>query len=147
MYRTAFACALLIATAAPLRAAEVVVVFEGLSSDHGEVHVDLFAEAHAGNFPYAERGALSAIHKPTRGVRAGGAGIALGELPPGRYALFAMHDANGNGDLDRNLIGLPTEDYGFSNGAAGRVRPPSFDDAAVVVPATGPTRIVIRLSH
>ena len=120
---------------------------EGLDSESGEITVDVFAEAHAANFPYSERGVLSEIHRDARAVREAGATLSLGDLAPGRYALFAMHDENRNGDLDRNLFGIPTEGYGFSNGATGTVGPPSFDAAAVSVPAVGPARIVIRLNH
>ncbi|MFK8043446.1 DUF2141 domain-containing protein [Congregibacter sp.] len=56
--------------------------------------------------------------------------ITLHDLVPGRYAIKLFHDANSNGELDTNLIGMPTEGYGFSNNA-GRMGPPSFDDAAV----------------
>ena len=34
---------------------------------------------------------------------------------------------------DRNLIGIPKEDYGFSRDAASRFGPPKFDDAAITV--------------
>ena len=147
MVRTALACALFLMAGLRAGAAEVLLVLEGIESDSGEVSVDVFAEAHAAGFPYPERGVLSEIHKPASAVRAAGAAIPLGELAPGRYALFAMHDANGNGDLDRNLFGIPTESYGFSNGATGTVGPPSFDAAAIEVKGDAPTRIVIRLAH
>ena len=148
MVRNTLAIAfLLLAAAPPVRAAEVVLVLEGLESGSGEVQVDVFTEAHAANFPYADRGVQSEIRVQASGLVEPGASIALGDLAPGRYALFAMHDANGNGDLDRNLFGIPTEGYGFSNGATGTVGPPSFDAAAVSVPSAGPARIVIRLAH
>jgi uncharacterized protein (DUF2141 family) len=147
MVRTALACALLSLAALRAGAAEVFLVLEGLESDSGEVTVDVFGEGHAAGFPYPESGVLSEIHKPASELRESGAVISLGELAPGRYALFAMHDANGNGDLDRNFFGIPTESYGFSNGAAGTVGPPSFDAAAVVVNGDAPSRIVIRLAH
>lgn len=50
-------------------------------------------------------------------------------LPPGRYAIKLFHDANANGELDSNALGLPTEGYGFSNNA-GRFGPPDFEDAS-----------------
>lgn len=115
----------------------------GLASAEGDVQVDVFAEANANNFPYPEGGVLAEIHQPASAA----AVVLLGDLAPGRYALFAMHDANGNGDLDRNLIGIPTEDYGFSNGAKGVVGPPSFAAAAITVRAGEPTRIEIVLGH
>jgi uncharacterized protein (DUF2141 family) len=49
-------------------------------------------------------------------------------LRPGRYAVAAFHDENGNGKVDFNFLGFPSEGYGFS-----RTTPfgkPSFDDTA-----------------
>jgi uncharacterized protein (DUF2141 family) len=42
-------------------------------------------------------------------------------------------DENANGQLDRNFIGIPKENYGFSRDAAGKFGPPGFDDAAIDV--------------
>lgn len=33
---------------------------------------------------------------------------------PGRYAIAVMHDINGNGAMDTNLLGIPTEPRGNS---------------------------------
>lgn len=49
-------------------------------------------------------------------------------LPAGKYALSVFHDENGNGQLDKNLLGIPKEGYGFSNSTA--AKPPRFDQAA-----------------
>ncbi|MDX1702516.1 MAG: DUF2141 domain-containing protein [Melioribacteraceae bacterium] len=51
------------------------------------------------------------------------------ELKDGVYALAIFHDENGNGELDQNFLGMPTEDYVFSNYATGTFGPPSFEDA------------------
>jgi uncharacterized protein (DUF2141 family) len=50
-------------------------------------------------------------------------------IPEGTYGLSAFHDKNGNGKLDTNLVGMPTEDYCASNNARGFMGPPSFEDA------------------
>lgn len=50
-------------------------------------------------------------------------------IPEGTYGLSAFHDKNGNGKLDTNLVGMPTEDYCASNNARGFMGPPSFADA------------------
>ncbi len=51
-------------------------------------------------------------------------------VPAGDYAVAVMHDENGNGELDSNLVGAPTEGYGFSNNAkSGMFGPPSFEKA------------------
>jgi len=66
------------------------------------------------------------------------------ELLAGDYAVAVFHDANRNGDLDRNIIGLPTEAYGFSNGARGKYGPAKWGDARVQVGGSG-TRMRISL--
>lgn len=37
-------------------------------------------------------------------------------LKYGKYAVSVFHDGNGNGNLDHNLLSLPAEPLGFSNG-------------------------------
>jgi uncharacterized protein (DUF2141 family) len=50
-------------------------------------------------------------------------------LAPGKYAIAAYQDLNGNGNLDRSKLGLPLEPFGFSN-ESGRSARPSFSAAA-----------------
>ena len=52
------------------------------------------------------------------------------DIPPGTYALAVIHDENMNGKLDTNLLGVPTEGYGFSNDAKAFLRAPSFRAAS-----------------
>lgn len=54
-------------------------------------------------------------------------------VPAGRYAAVAYHDKNDNGELDRNFLGLPEEDFAFSEGVKAGLGPPSFDSAALEV--------------
>ena len=54
-------------------------------------------------------------------------------LPPGKYAVSCFHDVNGNGKLDTNLVGIPSEPYGFSNNARPRFRPPYWSEASFSV--------------
>lgn len=63
--------------------------------------------------------------------------VTIPGLPPGRYAVAAFHDTDGNGDLTLWPIGLPREAYGFSRDARGRFGPPSFAAAAFDLPASG----------
>jgi len=65
-------------------------------------------------------------------------------LPRGVYAVTAFQDENGNGELDRNFLGLPREPVGASNDARGKMGPPKFKAAAFEL--SGPSREVpIRL--
>tara|TARA_R110002049_G_scaffold285698_1_gene466688 strand:- start:71930 stop:72481 length:552 start_codon:yes stop_codon:yes gene_type:complete len=58
------------------------------------------------------------------------------EILPARFAIAAFHDMDGDGVLDRNTLGIPTERYGFSRGARGLTGPPKFAAAAIDRPDT-----------
>jgi uncharacterized protein (DUF2141 family) len=45
--------------------------------------------------------------------------VIFADLPKGVYAVSVYQDANDNGQLDKNIFGMPKEKYGFSN-TAGR---------------------------
>jgi len=47
-------------------------------------------------------------------------------LNPGKYAVRYYHDENMNGKMETNLVGKPTEGYGFSNNVTGKFGPPPF---------------------
>ena len=68
--------------------------------------------------------------------------IALGA---GDYAIALYHDRNGNGKLDSNLLGVPTEPYGFSGDARERMGPATWEQAKFSVPVNGGA-ITVRLS-
>lgn len=55
--------------------------------------------------------------------------VTVPDLPPGKYAVAAYVDNNKNGKQDKNFFGVPTEMYGFSNGARGMFGPPDFSAA------------------
>lgn len=70
---------------------------------------------------------------------AGSTTVVFKDLPAGDYGIALYHDANGNGKMDRNAMGLPVEDYAFSNNAIGNMGPPSFDQAKFALPQGGTT--------
>ncbi len=52
--------------------------------------------------------------------------VIIFELPAGTYALSAFHDENNNKELDTNGLGIPKEDYGFSNNPNAMFGPPAY---------------------
>ena len=52
------------------------------------------------------------------------------EIEEGVYAISLFIDSNGNKKLDKNLIGIPKEQYGFSNNAVGFLGKPTFENAS-----------------
>lgn len=67
------------------------------------------------------------------------------EVPAGVYAVAVHHDANSNGKLDANFLGIPTEGYGVSNDVRPRFRAPRFAEARVGV--TRDTTLVVHMSY
>ena len=57
-----------------------------------------------------------------------GARLRLDNVPAGTYAIMLHFDENGNGALDKNFIGIPTEPIAFSNGYRPK-GPPSYSQA------------------
>jgi len=69
----------------------------------------------------------------------------LESLPAGNYAIAVYHDKNENGKLDTNFLGIPKEDYGFSNNARRKFGPAKWDDAKFRVEDTATQiEIIIR---
>jgi uncharacterized protein (DUF2141 family) len=67
-------------------------------------------------------------------------------IPPGRYAIAVIHDENANHKLDRNLLGIPKEGFGFANNPKVLLSAPSFNAAAAQVTCPE-TQIEIHLIY
>ena len=85
-----------------------------------------------------------------RPVRVAKVDVAAGErvaafegLPAGDYAMKAFHDVDGDGTMDANPFGMPTEPYAFSNNAVGNMGPAGWDRAHFA--ASGDTAQTIRI--
>ena len=50
-------------------------------------------------------------------------------LPEGIYAIALFVDVNKNLKIDKNFLGIPKEQFGFSNNATGKLSAPSFEQA------------------
>lgn len=69
----------------------------------------------------------------------------VSDLPAGEYTIAVFHDENENGKLDRHAFGYPTEAYGFSNNARGKLGPPPFETVVFDFPADVNQTLTIRL--
>ena len=70
----------------------------------------------------------------------------FGSIPPGTYAVVVIHDENGNGKLDRNLLGIPSEGYGVTNNRTYALTSPKWDESTFTL-AAGESivlRVVLR---
>lgn len=65
------------------------------------------------------------------------------DLPPGEYGAKAFHDVDGDGEMNVNPFGIPTEPYAFSNNAVGNMGPARWEQARFAV--SGETAQTIQL--
>lgn len=110
----------------------------------GEIHVAVYDNAEAFEADRGEKGgAAPGIVDGTIVMVEAGTSTFEYELPAGQYAVGIFHDVNLNNKMDNNFLGLPKEQYGFSNNARALFGPPSFEDAAFEL--TGVTKQSIDL--
>ena len=123
-FRTLLASAALLSTllAGPAFAAELTVNLHGIRAQTGLLKVALVDSQEAWDGKAAP---VQGDGAPPRGEDAS---FTFKDLKPGHYAVMVTHDENGNGKLDTNLIGMPTEGYGFSNNPR-VMRKPTWDEA------------------
>jgi uncharacterized protein (DUF2141 family) len=125
--------------ATPAVAAELVVTVEQVNAPVGQVKLMLFEREEGFRKENKARQVVS-LPATTGSVK----GV-FHDLPPGRYAVIAYHDENGNGKLDLRFGMFPLEGYGLSNNPK-LSGPPKFRDAAFDV-AEANTRSTIQLDY
>lgn len=102
---------------------KLVVRFNGMNSNNGNVKIALCNS----DLNYMDH--RSPFIGKTIAIKNNNALIEFEDLPFGDYAIKAFHDEDSNDDLNTNILGIPIEDYGFSNNARGMFGPPSWEDA------------------
>lgn len=116
------------------------IKLDGLKNQRGQVCLSLFASSKG--FPDSKNGAVEAkCVKITNTAML----ITFNNLKVGNYAVALFHDVNGDGKLNRNALGIPTEEFGFSQNPAIITGLPKFSDSAVLV--AGSTNIQIQLKN
>lgn len=131
---SAASCLLLIAGTGAAHAASVEVRVAGVTGNGGKVNVAVCDKEHF---------LKDCAYSGSAPAQAGLTVVTVDNVPAGTWAVLAYQDDNSNDKLDRNLLGIPSENYGFSRAARGKFGPPGFADAAldirddkVVVPVT-----------
>ncbi|MBO2031964.1 DUF2141 domain-containing protein [Siccationidurans ginsengisoli] len=120
---------------APVPATQTVTVVIGaLASNHSEVKLNFYNAAD--KFLQKDQQAFRMVVKPE-----GKTEISVPvELAPGDWAVALTQDTNDNGKLDKNMLGIPTEPYAFSNNVRPRLAAPKFDECKFTV--NGPGKVV-----
>jgi uncharacterized protein (DUF2141 family) len=125
------ACGSATAAPGPPRRVDLVVSLDGFREAKGHAIAKLYREGQ------------DVLGRPSFLVRVdienGRATAAFRGLLPGPYAVVAFHDKNDNGRIDHNVLGLPAEPIGFSNGFSPGIIAgmPSFEKLRFDLGATG----------
>jgi uncharacterized protein (DUF2141 family) len=117
--------AALSAVAGSAFAGDVTVKLEGVQARGGQILVSLQTRDEFMQ-PRSRFGAIAPGDRPGEVV------VTLKDVPAGDYALMAMHDANGDYQMQRQPNGVPLEGWAMS----GRFTPdhaPTFDEVKVSV--------------
>jgi uncharacterized protein (DUF2141 family) len=123
------------------RESEVKLQLSNIQEAKGSIYVAVYdrQEAFLSNEPAKMR-----AQKIAPVTQTGSLQLSLGALPAGQYALSCFHDVNGNGKLDTDWVGIPTEPYGFSNNARPKFRAPRWSESVFSLSDAGAS-LAIRL--
>lgn len=105
------------------------VTVTNFRSDKGQVCLTLFSSADGfyKDITKAKEAVVATIKDKKATYR-------FTNLPPGNYAIIALHDENKDTKMNTNMLGMPAEGFGVSRNAVGAFwQIKSFDEAKVVV--------------
>jgi uncharacterized protein (DUF2141 family) len=106
---------------------KLIVTIENCNSDKGKIYIALY------NSSSTFMNVSKAVDKRVVDIRNKKAVIEFDNLAYGVYAFSCYHDENGNKKMDKNLFGIPTESYAFSNNARGTFGPPTFEKSSISI--------------
>jgi uncharacterized protein (DUF2141 family) len=118
----------------------VEVTMTGFKSEEGQARLALFLDERS--WPDGEEFVFAAVVLP---IREGQAVAEFEEVPAGPFAVSVFHDKDGNGKLDSDMLGIPSEDYGFSADARDMFGPPSFEEARLELAAGESKQITVQV--
>ena len=121
--------------------ARLTLEIEKLRNQQGTVYVALFNSAEG--FPNDGDKAIMADSYPISEVPLN---IAIDDLPFGAYAITVFHDENDDGKLNKGLMGVPKEGFGFSDNPRILTGAPSFEKASVEFTPEN-TRMKIKIKY
>ena len=101
---------------------------EGISEVKGNLGILLFNSEDG--YPETSTKALKSY---TVKVESESMTIEFGEFVKGEYAVTLMQDKNMNGRMDKNMIGIPKEPFGFTKLESIPFGTPSFDETRIVL--------------
>ena len=106
--------------------ATLILKVTGLRSEKGQVKIAVFnsSEKWLSEQP---------IYSSTINVDSQTVTWRINDVSYGDYGVAVFHDENSNGKMDKNVLGIPLEPYGFSNNVRVTFGPPKWEEAKFTV--------------
>jgi len=100
----------------------LIITVDNINRTKGTIWIGLYDSAD--NYLIKEKSILKKIDVTQKGSSQ----LVVDNLPFGIYAVALFHDINANGEMDKNLLGIPSEPYAFSKKPKSKWRVPKFDE-------------------
>ena len=118
----------------------VKVIITGIENTDGNVEIGIYNSKET--FSVFGKEIQGAKVKP---IKTGSLNYTFENLLDGTYAIAVWHDENGNQKMDKNLFGVPKENYGFSKNIFGTFGPPDFEEVSFKVVSREVVTLTINL--
>ncbi|WP_163411539.1 DUF2141 domain-containing protein [Flavobacterium ajazii] len=104
------------------------VKISGIRSEKGQIILNVFKNSE----DYEQEKVFKKLIFEKKTVDNGSMKINF-NIEPGIYGITLIDDENKNGELNKNLIGIPKEGFGFSDFFMEKMKKPVFDDFKVTI--------------
>lgn len=111
-----------------LHAQNTEMVISGIESDEGQILLSIFKD----NASYEKEQPFKTLNFEKKAIANGTLTVHF-DLEPGTYGITLIDDKNKNGKIDKNMLGIPKEGFGFSNFFMEKMKKPLFDEFKVTL--------------
>ncbi|WP_338839253.1 DUF2141 domain-containing protein [Flavobacterium ginsenosidimutans] len=129
----------LLGTSSVMAQQETKVKVTGMKSAKGKIILNVFKD----DAQYNDEKPFKTFSFDKKAISNGELTISV-DLPQGTYGITLVDDENGNGKIDKNLIGMPKEGFGFSNFYMEKLKKPAFNDFKVDLKSTSDINIKVK---
>ena len=106
----------------------VTVNVLGIENNKGVVRIGLYHNKES--FPIYEKAMFKDVSEKANTT---GVSYTFSKILEGTYAVAVWHDENEDKTLNKNFLGAPKENYGFSKNIFGTFGPPDFEEVSFEV--------------
>lgn len=111
-----------------LQAQNTEMVISGIESAEGQILLSIFKD----NASYEKEQPFKTLNFEKKAIANGTLTVHF-DLEPGTYGITLIDDKNKNGKIDKNMLGIPKEGFGFSNFFMEKMKKPLFDEFKVTL--------------